>query len=190
MKTTMKTTMKTIGLAAVTALTLVGCGGGGGGSDYTPHPYDAPPISETLKAQYLNTVNQARSVGRTCGELGYFPPAPPLTWSDALYKSAYEHSEDMATVDVLSHDGSGTNSDWTANVQELGRGSTVAERAINNGATEITDENAGYGSTSLSVLMDAWLKSDGHCAGVMYDRAKNLGMARVGLYWSMELEEI
>jgi uncharacterized protein YkwD len=185
----MKTTIKTIGLTAVATLALLGCGGGSGGEGgYQAHPYDAPPISENVKAQYLNAVNQARSVGRTCGELGYFTAAAPLAWSDALYKASYEHIEDLITTNTFSHSGSGTASDWTAQVQELGRGSSVEDRAKNNGySSDVVDENAGYGSNSLVVMMNSWLKSDGHCAGIMWSNAESLGMSQVGLYWSMEL---
>jgi len=184
----MKNTMKTIGL--VTALALVGCGGGGSKDDgYVAHPYDAPPISESLKNEYLTAVNNARAVGRTCGELGFFPAAAPLVWDDRLYKAAYEHSEDMASANHFEHSGSGTASDWTAQVQELGRGSTIEERAKNNGYffTGHVDENIGFGSNSLTVMMDAWLNSDGHCVGIMWKDTKGLGMAKVGKYWSMEL---
>ena len=95
-------------------------------------PFDAPPIDEATKQAYLDAVNAARSVGRNCGDT-YMPPAPPLQWSDALYRAAYEHSQDMAATGVLTHDGSGTETDWTAIVWDLGRGSGYAERIDNNG---------------------------------------------------------
>jgi len=189
----MKNTMKTIGLTAVVALTLTACGGGGGGSDtpdYTPHPYDAPPISAADKNAYLNAVNNARATGRTCGSLGFFPAVPPLSWSDALYKAAYEHSEDMATSKVFEHIGSGTNSDWTAQVQELGIPSNPEDRGINNGAISSNDalgENIAKGSTNLGAIINAWLKSDGHCLTIMEEQHKTMGMARVGSYWTLDL---
>jgi len=180
--------MKTITLATIATLALVGCGGGGG-DNYTAHPYDAPPISESVKAEYLNAVNQARSVGRTCGELGYFPPAPPLAWSDALYKSAYEHSEDMSVSGVFEHIGSGTNSDWTAQVQELGRGSNLDDRARNNGYTIGAGENILMGTRSLKTAFNAWLESDGHCSLIMEDDFKHgdYALAKVGSYWTMRI---
>ncbi len=61
------------------------------------------------------------------------PPAPPLQWSDALYRVAYEHSQDMAATGIMTHNGSGTETDWTAIVWDLGRGSGYAERIDNNG---------------------------------------------------------
>lgn len=177
-------------VAAVAVLALVGCGGGGGGDNYTAHPYDAPPISEADKAAYLNAVNQARSVGRTCGQYGFLPAVPPLTWNDAFYKAAYEHSEDMSISGVFEHIGSGTNSDWTANVQELGRASTPDDRDRNNGYTNINGggENIVMGAGSLEIAFNTWLKSAGHCSLIMEDLKKgDFALARVGSYWTMEI---
>jgi len=182
----MKTTMKTIGLTAVATLTLVGCGGGSNGDVFdTPHPYDAPPISEAKKAEYLNIINQARSVGRTCGKLGYFPPAPPVVWSDTFYKSAYEHAQDMATTGHYEHSGSGTNSDWTAQVQELGHASDPSERCWNNGYDNMNgcSELIAYGDSSFANAMKRWLVSDGHCVGIMDDYLTEMGAAEVDRYY-------
>jgi len=186
----MRNTMKAIGLAALTAMALTACGGGGGGDNYTPHPYDAPPISEADKNAYLSAVNNARATGRTCGSLGYFPPAPPLTWNNALYTSAYEHTEDMSVSGVFSHIGSGTESDWTSQVQELGRGSNSNDRGVNNGAfsdNEGVGENLGKGFGNIGSVVNAWLKSEGHCQTIMEDYWKTTGIARVGSYWTLEL---
>jgi len=193
----MKNTMKTIGLATVTALALVGCGGGGGDTSdgYVAHPYDAPPISESLKNEYLTAVNNARAVGRTCGELGFFPAVPPLVWNDGLYKSAYEHSEDMNVVGYFSHSGSGGASDWTAQVQELGRKSTPAERIRNNtGDSEygyLRSENLlreGSASRSAAQATNSLLTSPYHCAGIMSQGIQEMGMANVGKYWAQNFQ--
>lgn len=193
----MKTTMKTIGLAAVTVLTLVGCGGGGGSDTPTQasnQPYPAPAISESLKNEYLNAVNAARSVGRICdANDGYYsPPAPPLTWDNALYTASYEHSQDMQATGYFEHDGSGTESDWTAQVLSLGRGSNPAERVDNNNngiSYSKYFENIASGANSTSSVMTGWLASPSHCGAIMDGTIKYLGMARVGGYWTMELAE-
>ncbi|SFV90516.1 putative membrane protein [hydrothermal vent metagenome] len=201
---TRKTTMALAAFSAITAFMLVGCGGGGGGSDTpqndTPqpeyHPYDAPPISESLKASYLNAVNAARAQGREChyydGSIVYMPPAPPLEWSDGLYRAAYEHTQDMDSVDIMQHEGSGTASDWTAQVLSLGRGSTTAERQMNNGAVPepyyLNENVARMGKTNtLNGVINGWLSSkDGHCVTMMDASLKYYGMAHVGIYWTQE----
>jgi len=178
--------MKTIGLTAVVALTLTACGGGGGSDtpDYTPHPYDAPPISAADKNAYLSAVNNARATGRTCGALGFFPAVAPLSWNDENYKTAYEHTEDMSTTGNFSHQGSNTASDWTAQVQELGKGSYPDERGFNNGMTENAGENIAKGTTSASAVINAWLDSDTHCINIMDENWKKIGVSRVGSYWT------
>ena len=187
----MKNTIKTLSITAIAALTFTACSVGGEDDNYTPHPYDAPPISEALKHEYLTAINTARATGQTCGALGFFPPAPPLVWGDPHYRAAYEHSEDMATVGVLTHDGSGTNSDWTAQVQELGRGSTPGERMRNNGVKQDFRggaENAGAGHANTNEILNGWLASDGHCGAIMEKNFSKMGMAHVGIYWTLILK--
>jgi len=180
----MKTTMKTIGLAAVATLALVGCGGGSGGEGgYQAHPYDAPQISEAKKAEYLNAINQARSVGRNCGT-EFMPAVAPLKWSNALYLAALEHNEDMISTKILSHAGSGTASDWTAQVQELDH-SFDYDRASNNGFNgSVVNENVGVGFRSTEGIVKGWLDSPGHCDTLMSDLWTDLGMAGNGNYWT------
>ena len=192
MTTTLKTTLATLAIGA--ALVLNGCGGDDGvkmavanvqGYD-DPIPFDAPPIDEATKQAYLDAINAARSVGRNCGDT-YMPPAPPLQWSDALYRSAYEHSQDMAATGVLTHDGSGTETDWTAVVWDLGRGSNPFERMSNNGnnrshqAENIAAIHSGGG---LQTAINGWLNSPGHCGAMMDSDFKYIGMARVGAFWT------
>ena len=182
----MKTIKLTV-LATVATLALIGCGGGG---DSTPsasvvHPYDAPAISEADKNAYLNAVNGARSVGRTCGEHGFFPASAPLAWSDALYKASYEHNVDMTESNFFSHNGSGSDTDWTAQILELGRGSSFVERMTNNGVpiNVSASENIGKGFSSLSAIMNALLSSPGHCVNIMDAGGQYMGMSRIGNTW-------
>lgn len=193
----MKNTIKTIGLTTIAILALTACGGGSNdtASNYTPYPFDAPPISESLKNEYLTAINNVRSVGRTCGELGFFPAVAPLTWNDALYKASYEHSEDMATVNVPSHSGSKTESDWTYNVRDdINRefGSGYDDRAYNNGldlSKKKTTETVAYGFSSLSGAINGWLNSPRHCTALMSNEYKLFGMARVSNYWTQMFSE-
>lgn len=162
-----------------TAMVIAGCGGGGSGSGVEYVAFDAPAISASQKKEFLDAVNEARAVGRECGKYGYMPAVPPLKWDDRLYNAAYEHSEDMAMSNMYTaHDGTGTENDWTAQVLNLGRGSTVEERAKNNGLINMGENVAGSSFTTQEI-MDRWLASDGHCSNIMDTRYTIFGMAYV-----------
>ncbi|MDQ7084630.1 MAG: CAP domain-containing protein [Sulfurovum sp.] len=137
------------------------------------------------KNSYLNAVNGARSVGRTCGQHGYYPAVTPLQWSDELYRASYEHNVDMVESNFFSHDGSGSDTDWTAQIMELGRGSSANERIKNNGVpTKYSiSENLASVSSSLPAVMNGLLASDGHCVNIMDSTKQFMGMARLGNKW-------
>ncbi len=201
--------MKKISAYSLVCLMLIGCGGGGStipattnsssttNSGTSSNAYDAPIIEDTVKQNYLDAINQARSKQQDCGREGIKKPVDPLTWNDALYKAAYEHSEDMAESNTFSHDGSGTNSDWTAQILLLTRGSTFDERIINNGYSNFRTigENLTVGTNGdlAQKAINAWLKSDEHCKNLMNPAYKEVGMAHVEKagtkythYWSQE----
>ena len=150
-------------------------------SSVTQH--DIPPIDESTKQVYLQAINDARAEQQDCGSYGVKPAVPALAWSDGLYKAAYEHNEDMTESDIFSHDGSGTGSDWTAQVLELGRGSTMNERVENNGYTgwRAIGENitAGTNRDTAQEAIDAWLASDGHCSNLMNSDYTEVGLAHM-----------
>ena len=95
----------------------------------------------------------------------------------------------MATVNIPSHTGSGTASDWTAQVMELEVGSRPHHRARNNGysGNYILENVSLNSSTIASYTVGRWLASDPHCTGVMSPYAEEIGMARVGRYWTLLL---
>lgn len=144
---------------------------------------DAPIIDSTTKQVYLDAINNARALNQDCGENGIKPAVSALVWSDTLYKAAYEHSEDLAESNTFSHDGSGTDSDWTAQVLDLGRGSKFNERIENNGYTDwrTISENIAAGTyrDTAQEAVDAWIESDGHCANLMNPAFKEVGMGHV-----------
>lgn len=148
-------------------------------STMVPKPYHAPAIDSDVKERYVVAINKVRSQGRSCGGAGNFSSAPALRWSDALYKAAYEHSRDMSFSDSFGHDGSQKNSDWTANVQHLKRGSSFKERIDNNGYKKWKNiaENIAMGSPTLDMVMAQWLASDRHCANIMNSDFTDVGMA-------------
>lgn len=144
-------------------------------------PYHTPAIDSGVKQRYLYAINKVRSQGRSCGSAGTFSSAPALKWNDALYKAAYEHSNDMSKSHSMTHKGSQKTSDWTANVQRLNRGSSFKERIENNGYKQWKKiaENIAMGSPTLDMVMAQWLASDGHCANIMNPDFTDVGMAHV-----------
>lgn len=180
--------MKKIVLYGLLCLVLIGCDGGSGNSTSSStvndiHPFDAPYIDNIEKLAYLNAINTARASEQDCGSEGIKPAVPALVWNEALYKAAYEHSEDLAESDTFSHTGSGTNSDWTSQVQNLGRGSTTKERIENNGYANWSTigENVAAGTTTDTApkVVQQWLSSPSHCANLMNGNYTEVGMAMV-----------
>lgn len=189
----LKKLLGTVGTISA-AMLFVGCGGGstGGGVEYVA--YDAPAISSSQKKEFLDAVNEARATGRTCGKYGYMPAVPALKWDDRLYNAAYEHSEDMAASNHYAHTGSGGEHDWTAQVLNLGRGSTYGERAINNGFNySWFGENVAAAYMTTKDVMEAWLKSEDHCRNIMETKYEYLGVGMVEnedsqwkVYWTQD----
>ena len=202
-------------MSLTVATLLTGCGGGGSTSttdagttidtgttpiaDVTYKPYDAAPISEEDKTAYLDAINAERAQVRDCGTYGVFQPAQPLTWSDELYRAAAEHSYDMSIVgetsETFSHIGSGGESDWTAQVLGLNRGSEFWERTKVNGYDKTGKypraENAHASPETIDVAMEDFMLSDGHCAAIMDPAATQVGVAVAynpastwGYYWT------
>jgi uncharacterized protein YkwD len=136
-----------------------------------------PAISGADKQKFLSLINNARSQGRTCGSYGYLPAVPAVTWSDKLYKAAYEHSQDLAVSHTFSHSGSGTESDWSGFA--LNKQSNVADRLANyNYSWNSYGENIAAGQTTAEVAMNGWLDSAGHCKNIMSDSVTQVGMAK------------
>jgi uncharacterized protein YkwD len=136
-----------------------------------------PAISGADRQKFLSLINNARSQGRTCGSYGYLPAVPAVTWSDKLYKAAYEHSQDLAVSHTFSHSGSGTESDWSGFA--LNKQSNVADRLANyNYSWNSYGENIAAGQTTAEIAMNGWLGSPGHCNNIMSRSVTQVGMAK------------
>lgn len=142
-------------------------------------PFPVHSLDSRQKNAYLAAINAVRSQGRRCGSAGYFSAAPSLRWSEALYKAAYEHSNDLKTCATFSHHGSNRPSDWTAKRHNLCRGSTLKERIENNGYKKwkYLAENIERGSSTVDEVMARWVASDRHCANIMNPIFTHVGMA-------------
>ncbi len=146
----------------------------------------APRLEQTRKAAYISLLNLVRSKGRYCGNR-YYKAAPILYWNEKLYKSAYEHTYDMAGSGVFSHYGSNTISDWTAQVLHLLHPSFMTDRIRNNGYNyKYAAENIAKGFDSFEEVVDAWLKSPGHCANIMNPNLREFAVAKIAGYWTLE----
>ncbi|MEA2027879.1 MAG: CAP domain-containing protein [Campylobacterota bacterium] len=142
--------------------------------------FSIPLISDAQKAEYLNAINTIRSQPQNCGSEGYFPAVHALSWNDALYKAAYEHSYDLANSGTFSHTGSGTIYDITAQNLGLTRGSLFYERIANyNYSGSTTGENIAAGQSTTNEVMAGWMASDGHCANIMSSSFTEFGMALI-----------
>jgi uncharacterized protein YkwD len=132
-------------------------------------------------SNYLNAINQARSLTQDCHSKGVFPAVSALIWSEKLYLSAHEHSYDLATSNTFSHNGSGTSSDLTG-VALGSKQSTFVERIEHyNYRWAGIGENiaAGTNTNTASIVVQQWLDSDGHCANMMKASFTEVGMAMV-----------
>lgn len=128
--------------------------------------------STVNKTVLLNLVNAARKKGCQCGDK-YYPPAPALTWNTLLEKAALDHSNDMHQKKYFSHTSK--------------NGSTAGVRIEAAGYRWQTyGENIAMGYGSEKAVFDGWLSSPGHCKNIMNNRYKEMGVAKVGDYWTQD----
>jgi len=166
---------------------LWGCGGGdsGAGSSVAPAPGGQGtgiPGIDNVRQEFLDVVNQARSVGRMCGAANY-GAAPPVGWDDNLAMAAYLHSFDMTTHQFFSHTGSD--------------GSTPGDRITREGYRWATyGENIAVGYPTVSAVIQGWLGSEGHCRNIMNPGFREIGAAYAegsymgspaARYWTFDL---
>lgn len=199
-----------LGWAGFALLALAACGGGGGGgggesagargSVGTPTPPSSSAGSGAVGAgstlvaldastscalpdfrnSLLQAINAARAAPRNCGSTA-MPAVAPLSWNDQLFSAAARHSTDMATNNYFSHTGLD--------------GRSMAQRVSAEGyAWSWVGENIAAGQSSVSVVMDGWLASPGHCANIMRAEPREVAVACVqrsgttyGRYWTMAL---
>jgi len=132
----------------------------------TPFP---PSVNKTV---LLELINDARKKGCNCGD-AHYGPAPALTWNDQLEKAAFLHSDDMFQKRYFSHTGSD--------------GSGTGERIMNAGYNwRFFGENIALGYKTEKEVVDGWLSSPGHCKNIMNKNYKEMGVARVGDYWTQD----
>lgn len=130
-------------------------------------PAPATPVNKTLM---LKLVNAVRAKGCQCGDT-YYNPAPPLLWDDRLEKAAFNHSTDMFQKNYFSH--------------EAADGSHAGTRIEKEGYKWMAyGENIGMGYKNENQVVEGWLKSPAHCKNIMNVKYKEMGVSRVGNYWT------
>jgi uncharacterized protein YkwD len=139
-----------------------------------------PTFSQNKIDEYLFAINKARSTQQNCGTGGAFSATTALLWNEKLYKSSYEHTQDLISSQTFSHFGSGSASDWTGTV--LGKSSVLDERIETyNYKWKTIGENIGAGTLidTAEKMVDKWLKSDNHCANLMNPNFTEVGMVLI-----------
>lgn len=126
----------------------------------------------------LALVNKARSHSRQCGD-EWFAATAPLMLNPLLSKAAQAHSDEMARLRYVDHQGKDA--------------STPATRIGNTGyAWKRVGENVAAGEGNVDLVIEDWLGSPHHCANIMDRKFTEMGIAfasnkddqQYGVYWT------
>ena len=131
----------------------------------------APPTSVN-RSLMLQMVNEVRKKGCQCGDTYYYP-AEELVWNEKLEAAAFSHSSDMYSRKYFSH----------RNPEGRNGGYRLEQAGYDWAAF---GENLGYGYRTEKAVLEGWLKSPTHCRNIMNKMYKEMGVARVGGYWTQE----
>lgn len=126
-------------------------------------------INKTLMLQLVNDV---RKKGCQCGDT-FYNPVGALVWNDQLEAAAYSHSEDMYKNNYFSH-----------TAPDGANGGVRIQRAGYKWSTY--GENIAQGHRTEKEVVEGWLQSPGHCKNIMNRSFKEMGVARVGTFWTQE----
>ena len=154
----------------IALLFIVGCSK----TDVTPvdNTPTTPVYTGTLSTDMLSAVNALRAKGCNCGTQA-MPPVAALRWNKLLETASIRHAKNMEAMKTMSHTGSD--------------GSTVQKRADDAGYHwSYISENIAWGYTSVSTVMAAWTKSEGHCKNMMSTSIIEMGAAQSGEYWAQD----
>jgi len=148
----------------------------------------------TISEATLKAINSVRMKNQTCAKA-----ANALNWNKPLYEIAKEHSIDMAVNSKLSHTGSGTLTDKTAQRLGLNRGSYFYERVNQkkdskkylSGELIIRTDLASL--KSPKDLINYWISKPSSCKTIMDPRFTDVALAKVvsnkeqRAYWTLML---
>jgi uncharacterized protein YkwD len=124
------------------------------------------------KELMLRLVNEKRTAGCNCGNK-YMPAAPALVWNNTIALAALGHSQDMDNKRFFDHNSS--------------NGKNLRDRfdAVGYKWMAIA-ENIAFGQKNEYDVVNAWFKSKGHCENLMNPVYKEMGAAKVGIYWTQD----
>lgn len=122
------------------------------------------PTAEKYEDLILELVNKERSIGATCGDK-YFQPSQPLRKNQKLDDVALAHAKDMAIADYFSHTSK--------------NGDQLRDRVSKqNYSWSTIGENIAKGQKTSLEVVNAWMKSPGHCNNIMNPAFAELGVGR------------
>jgi uncharacterized protein YkwD len=139
---------------------------------------DGSGDQDGFEAEALRLTNEARSHSRSCGGKR-MKAVRPVTWSGVLAATANSHSADMATADYFSHYTPSGRSPFDR-IRAAGYNYRAAGENI----------AAGRSLSDPAAVVQAWLKSPGHCRVIMNGKYTELGIGRVegpgkwSVYWT------
>lgn len=144
-------------------------------SGITPQRSFVPPPSSSVSTSFrppndtasevLRLVNNIRHKGYDCGSKGYFKSAMPLLLEARLVAAANLHALDQARHEHMSHTGSDH--------------SQPSDRVSAQGFPWRTvGENVAMGQVSAAEVVQAWLRSPGHCANLLNEDFTHMGIAQ------------
>ena len=128
----------------------------------------------TFKENVLLLLNAYRSSGCNCEPGNFYSPASSFQWNDILEMAAKAHTTDMYSKKFFDHNGSD--------------GSNVGDRIRLYGYKwTMCAENIARGYNSEEQVIKAWISSSGHCRNIMNPYFKEIGLSKVGDYWTLVL---
>lgn len=128
------------------------------------------PVDQLL---LLELVNSIRAKGCDCGDT-IMGPAPAVKWNKSLERAAYLHSMDMNTQNYFAHnDKDGKNAGY--------RISTMGY------PWQAWGENIALGILTERTVVVGWSRSPVHCRVLMNAKFTEMGVAKVGNFWTQEL---
>ena len=128
---------------------------------------------ENIKTEIVKELNKIRQSGCKCGE-EQMPPAGTLIWSEKLEQAALRHVNDMFDHDHFDHTGTD--------------GSDLGDRVDDTGYKwAMLGENISCGYTTVEQVVQGWLDSEWHCRNLMNPVFREVGAAKKGQYWALDL---
>lgn len=143
--------------------------------DYRWYPESGrKAITEELEV--LRLTNLVRKTGTKCGQK-FYPAVSALVWNDTLAYAARNHVVDMGKRGYFDHK--------TPEGVEFSKRMTAAGYLWQSAG-----ENIAAGQPTPRQVVNAWIKSKGHCTNLMSADFKELGVGMIkqsgstyGIYW-------